>query len=216
MNSVCEEGWTPFEDEKCVRLGQFFVTREQAEGICHDQGATLVIITNESEQQLLRQLVLNSSDAVNVWIGAQRRPGGGSEFVWNDGSTVRRFTNWAIGHPTDNVGRNCVQMRSQLSRQSMDMEWVDIACTLANWFICQKLQFWLPQNLQQAVLGLRREVRDAQYSLTNQITEMTKQLEMANMELKYLQENPSKDSLNTKAENLFLKIFLLSTYCVQT
>lgn len=165
--------------------------------MCREQSSTLVTITSEAEQQLLTQLVLNSSDAVNVWIGAQRRPGNSHEFTWNDGSTVQRFTNWAIGHPTDNVGRNCVQMRSQLSR-TLDMEWVDIACTIPNWFICQKLQFWLPENIQHAVLSVRREVRDSVYSLTNEITDLTNQLETANTDLKYLQENPSKNSSNQK------------------
>lgn len=168
-----------------MQLHQTFANREQAEGICHEENSTLVTITSEAEQQLLTQLILNSSDAVNVWIGAKRRPGSSSQFAWNDGSSVQRFTNWAVGHPTDNVGRDCVQMRSQLSRQLSDMEWVDIACTIPNWFICQKLQFWLPQHLQQAVLGLRKEVRDSVYDMTNQ-------LEMANMELKYLLENPGK------------------------
>lgn len=194
VNSPCGVGWIPYEDEKCVRLFKTFVPREQAERVCHYQGSTLITISSEAEQQLLTQLILNSSDAVNVWIGAQRRPGSSSEFVWNDGSTVQRFTNWAIGHPTDNVGRNCVQLRSQLTRSVFDMEWVDIACVIPNWFICQKLQIWLPGDLQQAILGLRREVRDFEHSSTNLIADMTHQLEMANMEVKYLQENPGKRS----------------------
>ncbi|KAJ6638576.1 C-type lectin lectoxin-Lio1 [Pseudolycoriella hygida] len=190
INNICEQGWIPLEDEKCVRLFQTFTPREQAEIICIGQGSTLISIVTPREQQILTQLILNASDAVNVWIGAQRRPGSSSEFVWNDGSAVQRFTNWAAGHPTEKIGRNCVQMRSQLSRQSADMEWVDIACTLPNWFICEKPQIWLPEHLQQAVLGLRREVRDTMYGFTDQITEMAKQLDMANTKLKYFQENP--------------------------
>ncbi len=196
VNSVCDEGegWIPYEDEKCVRLFQIFEPREHAEEICDEHDSTLVTITSETEQELLTQLIINSSDAVNVWIGAQRRPGSSSEFVWNDGSSVQRFTNWAVGYPTDNVGRNCVQLRSELSRQVVNMEWVDIACTIPNWFICEKLQLWLPADVQQAVLVLRREVRDSVDNFNTEIADITQQLEVANGELRYLQENPGKKS----------------------
>ncbi len=192
VNALCARGWIPYEDEKCVRLFPIFKLREQAEETCDEHASTLVTITSEAEQQFFTQLIVNSSDAVNVWIGAQRRSGSSSAFVWNDGSAVQRFTNWANGHPTDNVRRNCVQLRSELSRQVIDMEWVDIACTIPNYFICQKLQLWQPTDVQQAVLKLRRELRDSVYSFENEIADITHQLDMAKVELKYLQENPGK------------------------
>ncbi|XP_037051404.1 uncharacterized protein LOC119085197 [Bradysia coprophila] len=190
-NSRCDTGWIPLEDEKCVRLFETFATREQAEDVCQTHGGTLVAVMSEEHQRVLTELVLNSSNAINVWIGAQRRSGNSSEFVWNDGSTVRRYTSWATGHPTNSIGRNCVQMRSELSRtQRSDMEWVDIACVIANWFICQKLQMWSPENVQQALLNLRRELRDSDYSVSNEITDMKRQLEVAQTELTHLQANP--------------------------
>ncbi|KAG4069888.1 hypothetical protein HA402_009595 [Bradysia odoriphaga] len=82
-------------------------------------------------------------------------------------------------------------MRSEFARQQRsDMEWVDIACVIANWFICQKLQMWSPTNVQEALLNLRRELRDSAYSVSNEITDMKQQLEVAQTELTYLQANP--------------------------
>lgn len=148
---------------------------------------------SEDEQTFLTELILNSTHAVNVWIGAQRRSNNISEFVWNDGSTARRFTSWAIGHPTDIVGRNCVQMRSELSRQTRrDMEWVDISCVITNYFICQRLQIWKPDHIQQALLGLRRELRDSVYSSSNEIADLKQQLEATKAELTDLTANPGK------------------------
>lgn len=183
----------PFEDEKCVRLFETFATRQQAEDVCNSHGGTLVSIMSQDEQQFYTELVLNSSNAVNVWIGAQRRLNSATEFVWNDGSIVRRYTSWAIGHPTNAIGRNCVQMRSELSRQQRsDMEWVDIACVIANWFICQTFQIWSPANVQQALLGLRWELRDSSFGFNNQITDLTQQLAATNSELTQLQTNPGE------------------------
>lgn len=136
----------------------------------------MVIINSAAEQTFLTEYILTASDNSdnNVWIGAVRRPDSGSEFDWNDGSAVQRYTNWKIGHPSNDTRRSCVVMQSELSRQISDMPWTDVGCGGGNWFICEKLQTWSSKQLQQVLLATRR---DWQHSVD---------------ELKSLQDNPSK------------------------
>lgn len=160
--------------------------------MCNLYDATLIAIRTADEQNFMTKLVFNSSQSNNVWLGAQRRPANETEFVWNDGSAVNRFVNWAVGSPSADVRRSCVQMQSELSRQLPDLEWSDIGCTVGNWFICQKLQTWPFEHLQRAIISSRRDMEYSVNSFSDQITAMTTELNNVNTELIYLQNNPSK------------------------
>lgn len=166
--------------------------RNQAEIICNQNGATLVTIKSVAEQKFLSELVLKSSISNNAWIGAERRPGSETEFDWNDGSAVKRYTNWAVGRPSADARRTCVQMQTDLSRRISDLEWADIGCTTGDWFICQKLQSWPFEYLQEAILDARREMEYNVHIFTDEVTALTTMLNDANTELKDLHENPSK------------------------
>lgn len=190
--TFCDDDWLPYQDEKCVKLFETFTNRDQAELFCNQNGATLVVINSAAEQKLLTELVFNSSYSNNAWIGAKRRLGSETEFDWNDGSPVEVYTNWAVGRPSIEVRKPCVQMQSELSRKLSDMKWADSGCTTGDWFICQKLQPWPFEHLQKAILGIRRQMEYNVNSLTNQMTDMTTKLNIANTQLKYLHENPSK------------------------
>lgn len=138
----------------------------------------MVSINSAAEQKFLTEYISNASLSNNVWIGALRRVESNSEFDWNDGSAVRRYTNWGIGRPTSDIRRTCVLMQSELSRRIADMPWTDIACDGAgNWFICQKLQTWSSEQIQRAVLDGRRELQHNVFSFSNQMDEMKKQLQ---------------------------------------
>lgn len=155
----------------------------------------MIAIDTADEQNFITKLVFDSSQSNNVWIGAERRPGNENEFKWSDGSSVARFANWAVGRPSDDVRRSCVQMQSELSssiEQVPDLEWSDIACTVGNWFICQKLQMWPFENLQRAIISSRREMEYNVDSITDHLTVITTRLNNVNSELKYLHDNPSK------------------------
>lgn len=165
-----------------MKIVRAFTTRDLAEEICNSESSTssvptLVTISSAEEQKFLSEYIFNYSDSNNVWIGAERTPGSSTEFEWIDGSAIQHFTNWAIGRPSDDIRRSCVQMQSNLSRLNSDMEWVDISCTIGNWFICQELQTWSPQRIQQAILDARREKQH-----------LTNQLDLAKIRLKDLQE----------------------------
>lgn len=76
-------------------------------------------------------------------------------------------------------------MQSELWRQLSDLEWADSGCTTGDWFICQKLQNWPFEYLQQAILGVRREME-------RNVKSFTEQIEKTNANVEYLNENPSK------------------------
>lgn len=135
------------------------------------------------------EYIANVSQFNNVWIGATRRPDSSSEFVWDDGSSVQRYTNWGIGRPTEDDRRLCVLMQSEWSREFSDMKWTDISCAGGNWFICEKLQSWSLEHFQQNILTTRRELADVKSQLKdlrdNQMIDMRNQLQD-------LRDNPSK------------------------
>lgn len=139
----------------------------------------MVAIKSADEQKFFTELVFNSSLSNSVWLGAERRPDNETEFVWSDGSAVGRFANWAVGRPSADVRRTCVQMQSELSRQVPYLEWADIGCTVGNWFICEKVSSWSFENLQRAVLSARREMDYNINSFTVQMTDMTTKVNTA-------------------------------------
>lgn len=216
VNSQCgDNSWIAYKDEKCVKLFRTFATRDQAEEVCNQQAGiisvpTLVTIRSAAEQNFLVEYISNASEENNVWIGAERRPGSSSEFNWNDGSPVMRYTNWGIGRPSDDVRRPCVLMQSELLRGFSDMSWTDISCAAGSWFICQKLQSWSLEHFQQAILTTRREMQHSVESFTNQMTDIKNQLndlrdnQMINMraQLKDLQDNPSKKMIKCKLSSM--------------
>lgn len=172
-----DDSWIPYKDEKCVKLFKTFLTRLQAQEHCNQQVSisdipTLVTIKSAAEQTFLNKYVFNSSDSNSVWIGAERRPGSATEFEWIDGSPVQRFTNWQVGSPSNIVGRPCVQMQSIYSRVISAMEWTDISCNGASWFICQKTQVWSIEQLQRAVVKTRNELQRSVDVLTDLMTDM--------------------------------------------
>lgn len=155
------------------------MTRREAQEHCNQQASTsdtpsLVIINSATEQIFLNQYIFNASDSNSVWIGAERLPDSRTEFEWIDGSPVERFTNWKIGSPSDIVGRQCVQMHSiyTYTRELSDLEWVDISCNGASWFVCQKMQAWSIVQLQRAILNTRMELRHSVDDLKDQMSDM--------------------------------------------
>ncbi|XP_037036061.1 uncharacterized protein LOC119074162 [Bradysia coprophila] len=85
--------------------------------------------------------------------------------------------NWGIGRPSDDVRRSCVQMQSDVARGLSDMKWTDIACTIGNWFVCQKFQTCSCENFQQALLATRRDLQHFVEIFTRQMADVKNQLD---------------------------------------
>ncbi|KAG4070057.1 hypothetical protein HA402_013717 [Bradysia odoriphaga] len=197
-SSLCgDDNWIAYKDEKCVKLFRTFATRDQAEEVCNQEIGiisvpTLVTIRSAAEQKFLVEYITNASEHNNVWLGAERRPGSSSEFDWNDGSPVMRYTNWGIGRPSNDIRRPCVLMQSELLGGGFsDMKWIDISCGAGSWFICQKFQTWSLRHYQEAILTARIELQNTVDSFTNQMTDVKNKIND-------LQENLSNNPSNIR------------------
>jgi hypothetical protein len=154
---------------------------------------TLISIKSATEQEYLTKFVFDTSGVkVNVWIGARRLPENVNEFVWNDGSVID-FTNWVEGGPTEEIGRDCVEMQSRFTRKFSNIsdsnlrgingKWRDVTCESVNYVICQKLQAWSFPKLQQAFLDARKELKDLLEIVTKQLSDTKNQLTNTQNEL---------------------------------
>jgi len=179
-------GWIAFKDEKCFKLIQIFAAKSLAEELCHQQ-----VIGNESEpglvapkyaaeQEFLTQCIFNvSSVESNVWIGASKVPNTNVTFDWDEDGSEFRYTNWGPGNPTGATGRDCVQMKSSVTRAAedgrsgggggflyfdpeVDGKWTDTACGVGNVVVCQKYQIWSAADVQRGILRNRRDIEELQ------------------------------------------------------
>ncbi|MEQ2281245.1 hypothetical protein AMECASPLE_028367, partial [Ameca splendens] len=95
---------------------------------CWRQGADLVIINSNEEEQFTRKF------AKKAWIGLTDRVREGS-WKWVDGTPLTR-SYWCTGEPNHYLRRNedCVEIRKFDSERS----WNDAECTNENYWICEK------------------------------------------------------------------------------
>ena len=116
----------------------------------------------------------------NVWIGVKRKESS-NQFVWDDGS-IFDFTNWTKGSPSEEVGKDCVEMQSMFTREfsnisnlnlrSINGEWKDVSCESENIILCQKLQTLSFPQLQKSFLEVRKELSDARNQLSDTKNEL--------------------------------------------
>lgn len=119
---------------------------------------TLISIKSAAEQNYLTNYVFETSGVEsNFWIGAKWMPNQ-NQFVWHDGSFLE-FTNWAEGSPTNDSGKRCVEMQSNIE-SNFSGKWRDVKCLSENYVLCEKLQTWSSSQMQQALLDTRKELSD--------------------------------------------------------
>lgn len=170
-----------YRDTKCFKVLDNFLTWSQAFEACRSsagQGSRLVTITSPDEQEFLTDFVFNSSSVQNnVWIGASRNStvDPPTDFNLVDGKSLAEYANWAPDSPSD-IGRDCVQMQSGLTRDDTPGLWKDVTCGLGNWAVCESFQIWTHYDTQLVVI----ELREAQLKI-NQL-------------LKQVQNNPGNQT----------------------
>ncbi|XP_010219245.1 PREDICTED: C-type lectin domain family 17, member A-like, partial [Tinamus guttatus] len=79
----CSAGWKVFE-ESCYSFSTESTSWEEAEQICTDQGAHLVIVNTDQEQKFLKDNINNSS---SYWLGLSDRQEEGT-WLWVDGQRL--------------------------------------------------------------------------------------------------------------------------------
>lgn len=200
-------GWISYRDEKCFKLIRKWTTRDDAVFICKSERLptdtetpSLVTVNSIDEQTFLTKLMFANSE-LNVWIGARRRGNinDSGVFHWDDGMALS-FTHWAPSAPTNQTERRCVEMQADFASKdspssSLEGKWRDVSCQLANYVVCQKMQYWSLGKLQRSVLESRKELADtqAQLSFTKaQLTATQTQLSQSSASLKTTLSNVGK------------------------
>ncbi|KAK2142134.1 hypothetical protein LSH36_994g01031 [Paralvinella palmiformis] len=105
----CGYLWYEFNGS-CYRMYQRSNTFEEARSFCQNDGADLVVIANEEENQFLKELFYLQEDLQSpetIWhafIGLTDMAKEGTH-VWVDGTPLS-YSNWVAGDPNDSDGTN--------------------------------------------------------------------------------------------------------------
>ncbi|XP_048579859.1 uncharacterized protein LOC5521691 isoform X2 [Nematostella vectensis] len=125
----CQPGWVKF-DKFCYLFSGIsaYVTWSQARSTCTRQGADLVSILNQEEQDFL--IYQSKSSSRSIWIGLNDRNIEGG-WQWSDGSPLA-YVAWNGGEPNDLVGvENCGEMVAG------NRLWNDYSCSQQRGYICK-------------------------------------------------------------------------------
>ncbi|XP_070700689.1 macrophage mannose receptor 1-like [Pempheris klunzingeri] len=107
---------------------QSVLTWSEADTSCKQQGATLVSITDPSQQAYMSALL--ASGKHKLWIGLVLDPEHG--WQWSD-SKPFRYLRWTPGNPLPNPGHNCAFLDS-----SGQHTWQSSSCAKKLGYICYK------------------------------------------------------------------------------
>lgn len=137
MGEVCS-----VELNSCYQVFADRVNWPAAYTACLDLDMNLATIKSLEEADFINSAVVGPNvDDSRLWIGGRRRTRRSKDFVWVDGSPVRRFQSWLPGEPNDLGGReDCIRIGSKLDDGTFDPDgrWVDQNCNKRKWgFICE-------------------------------------------------------------------------------
>lgn len=156
----------------CVRLGT---------------GVTLPMIHSAEEQDFLSNYLFNKSQHANVedfWLGA--RFTSKNYYQWIDGSSLD-YVNWDSNKSPTNHSNYCLEMESDLRERG---KWIDQSCDKKNRVVCQKRPIWSQDELQKALLELRKEFRSEREQFKRELeksnqnnADLTRKLNEINVQL---------------------------------
>ncbi|KAL7381126.1 hypothetical protein ABVT39_000944 [Epinephelus coioides] len=105
QRGTCPMFWYSFNG-RCYKYVATDMTWADAEIFCMSEGAHLVSIHSQDEQNFVRSLIRNFDHAEGpTWIGISDAHKEGT-WMWSDGSAVN-FTNWYPGTPDSGDTQNC-------------------------------------------------------------------------------------------------------------
>lgn len=97
----CPETWARFEGS-CYKLMCQWISQPAAEKRCKREGAHLVSIRSQAENNFVQKLV----GGLSVWIGFSEPPGS-EVWRWSDGKNdFKPYTNWDDGEPNNYRGKD--------------------------------------------------------------------------------------------------------------
>ncbi|XP_068101747.1 secretory phospholipase A2 receptor isoform X2 [Hyperolius riggenbachi] len=130
----CPEDWFQFQDV-CYTLESVFNNTDYntAEGICQQQGATVLTILQEEEDTFLRSLLSSLSvDQQGIWLNKITFSNDGTEAWWSDGTPLH-YSNWndEVAYRESMIGKQCVQLLT-------DSTWLPTTCNDRRGVICKR------------------------------------------------------------------------------
>lgn len=124
---LCNEGESKFASS-CYRLiTGTDMTFTDAQRACEQQGAKVVSIEDDLEDNFVFRLIPDHLEV--VWIGLKRTAPGASSWVWESGA-MPVYSNWANGEPNNENGiEECsVMWGPALIYPAMVSKWNDAPC----------------------------------------------------------------------------------------
>ncbi|XP_058474867.1 ladderlectin-like [Solea solea] len=130
LRGSCPSFWFSF-DGRCYKYVSTRLSWADAELYCVSQGANLVSIHSEGENNFVRSLIRNFDHADGAtWIGLTDAHKEGN-WMWSDGYAVT-FTQWLVGEPNNAGGReHCVHIN-----WITPLKWNDYPCTYTFPSVC--------------------------------------------------------------------------------
>ncbi|XP_061597873.1 lactose-binding lectin l-2-like [Cololabis saira] len=131
LRGGCPMFWYSFND-RCYKYVATPMIWADAELNCLSQGANLVSIHSQDEENFVKLLIRNFDPSERpTWIGLSDAEKNGSWF-WSDGSKLS-FSNWNLGEPNNSGGNEeCVHTSFGAAKI-----WNDWICSGGNAFVCK-------------------------------------------------------------------------------
>ena len=174
-----------FKEEKCIEiLSDYGISSyDDAKWICErnkEKKSTLLMIESEEEQQFIENLVFNQNKIFeSIWL-AMKRDLKTQEFNY-EGKNNYRYENWA--EINNRTNHDCVEM---IPSGQFKGKWINTSCKKKNKVVCQKMQNWNFDQLQNEVLRLKKLYHSEVSQLKLNVAELrhnVTQLEINNTEL---------------------------------
>ena len=126
----CDQDWFDIGKQRCYKLVKEAKRFGHAQKVCYYQGAHIVSILNEEENDFIFRMTrafIYETNKHAIWIGLQRRSSD-SKLHWVDDKPLD-YHNWAPGEPDSNGA--CVKMIHKAW-------WEDTDCSQQLFFVCER------------------------------------------------------------------------------
>lgn len=145
LDSYCAD-WDSYLDEKCIKIIDHTYTYDEALAACQKLEKTAIPLTIHSpeEQAFMTELIFQKNKVDDtVWLGAHMSAD--KQVHWAD-QAEGKFSNWAQGEPSHKPVASCIEMNPEPVHVG---KWSDEPCDKKNLVVCQRLQSWTLQHMQQ-------------------------------------------------------------------
>ncbi len=132
-NQTCESNWTS-HGESCYQMIDLLLTWSDAQQICHQLEADLVIVNDQEENDFIMDWARGVRYYRDVlWIGLNNRHGD-HDWVWLEETQPRNYTNWVSDPPSRDNEYKCVWLYT--NQQNLG-KWANVNCSEKAGYICE-------------------------------------------------------------------------------